>query len=731
MSEEIRGYVQKLIFNAENDNFCVFSLLDYNEEKQIITANLKAPYEGDEVKVVGNYTKHKKFGEQFKATIIERIMPETVEGAILYIDRLEIKGLGSKSLERIKEYFGEELVDVLMNNPKRFLEVKKIRKSVKETLYQTLCGEGFLEEINRFLDKYSISTKWSKQLFDRYAEKTIQIIESNPYHLMEIIDNIPFYTVDRLAQQIGILPDNNLRIIAGINYILARLDDDGHTCLPVEELIEQTDSLLCGYAEEVAFAIEKMLVDGNLHLSEFEGIQYIYPYDLYLAEVNSVWRTNEFIDDGPIHLIQKIDSFIYNFENEEDFKLGDEQKNALNIALTNKISVITGGPGTGKTTVIKGLVQAYQKNDIQRIVLCAPTGRAAKRLSEATGIEATTIHRLLMPVGTDSYEFIKNQNEPLETDVIIVDEASMLNIQLYDSLTQAIPDGAILVLVGDVDQLPPIGPGFVLRDLIDSKEIAVAKLDKVYRQKQGNSIIENAYLVNQGQMPNLTDENEFSFIAVNNMDDLVNKIAEEYDAAIERGENPLDIQVISPMRRRAVGSYELSKSLQAHVMSNIIYKTELEKIVIDCLDEQIKSVKVFGQELKVGDKIIQNINNYELDIYNGEIGIIYAITKKYIFVKFPDKEVKIPIIEAEGLSLAYAITVHKSQGSEYSTVIIPFIMAHGPMLQRNLLYTAITRAKEKVIIIGTEHAIEKAIQTVSGKNRYTLFKERLSGKIND
>ena len=409
------------------------------------------------------------------------------------------------------------------------------------------------------------------------------------------------------------------------------------------------------------------------------------------------------------------EAFLDGFEERYSIRLGDEQREAIDMALANKVTVITGGPGTGKTTIVKAIVEAFQKTNLQRILLCAPTGRAAKRLTEATGFEATTIHRMLMPVeGSDAYDFSKNEDDPLEADVVIVDEASMLNIQLYYALVAAVPATAHLVIVGDVDQLPPIGAGFVLRDMLDAETIPYTRLAHIYRQEKGNAIVENAHRINEGQMPTLSGDSDFTFIEVHTLRDMMSAIINAYDSLRDDVEDELDIQILSPMRRNAYGSLKISQAVQQAVNPPSPKKAE---------------VVINGITYRVGDKVIQVLNNYEYEIFNGEIGSIYAISKTHMGIRFTDKDVSLPLDEAESIMPAYAITVHKSQGSEYSVVIIPFIPPYGIMLQRSLLYTAVTRARRRVILIGTKSAVQRAVDTVRGDERYTLFKERLQGMI--
>ena len=716
--EKLEGIVQKVIFSAAEGTFCVFSLEDYQGDRVTIAANQVAPHEGDEVELQGVYKEHPRYGLQFQATCIQKMMPHSVDGAIRFLINLAIRGLGEKSIERLVDYFGEDLPEVLRDSPRSVLDAPGIRKSVKEALYNTLEGAGALQEITDFLSSLRISTKWATHLYDLFGSRAKEVVEDNPYKLVAILPDFSFTLADEMALRMGMEKGDLRRIEAGVLSVLAGISDNGHTCLPIDELIEGAVNLLGGFGDEVADTLDELIQSFAVHYEEHEGLQYIYPYILYVAETSSVHKTLELLEaDREEKSYTSIANICEQFSLATGISLGAEQREAIELSLTQPLSVITGGPGTGKTTIIKALVQGFQKLDLPRILLCAPTGRAAKRLSEATNVEATTIHRLLQPIGVGEYEFLKNEEEPLEADVIIVDEASMLNIQLYNALLAAVLPTTVVVLVGDVNQLPPIGAGFVLRDLLDSEIVPFVELSHIYRQQHGNEIVSSAYSINQGEMPPLIKGKEISFIPVSTIEELLSSMENYYEEALAESEDMLDVQIIAPMRRGAVGSNALSKYIQIYHKKKSV--------------EESPSVRIMGQELCVGDKVIQNTNNYELEIFNGEIGTIYAISKTHVFVRFPDKDIPIPLDEAQGLSLAYAITVHKSQGSEYSTVIIPFIRAYHRMLKRNLLYTAVTRARERVIILGTEQAIRMAVDTLEGNTRHTLFKERLKGLIEE
>ena len=713
--EAIRGFVYRIIYQNTQNTYCVFLLKDYNEETIPCTGRFEAPKEGEDIELKGRYVEHQKYGYQFDASSIEKLKPDNMGAARIYLMNLGIKGLGEKSVEKICDYFGLRLLDVLREDqPKEIKDVPGLRQSVKDELYNTLLGEGILSELNHFFESHQISAKWSRQVYTYYGAGSIAVLEDNPYTLLRIAPDMLFNTADTLAFNLGIAIDDERRLEAGINWILGLLDNQGHTCLPVDELISRAYQLLNVDPDMIADFIETIISQGILYSTYYDDILYIYPPEMYVSEVEGVHYTRDFlIEADPIAL--DIPNFIERFESDNHITFGSEQKEAIELSFFEKFSLITGGPGTGKTTIIKALVKGFQLGGLGRIVLCAPTGRAAKRLTEATEFAATTIHRLLMPVaGSDSYDFTKNEDDPLDIDVIIIDEASMLNVRLYYSLMAAIPREAHVIIVGDVDQLPPIGAGFVLKDMLDSDMVPYTRLHQIYRQNSGNSIVDSAYAINRGDMPNLdANRDEFTFISVNSLTDMMKAIIDVYKREKENVDDELDIQIISPMRRGKAGSTSISQYVQQAVNPAESYKGE---------------VRANGITYRVGDKVIQVINNYELEVFNGEIGIIYAITKTDICIRFIHKEVRLSVDEAHMIMPAYAITVHKSQGSEYGVVIIPFIPMYGNMLQRNLLYTAVTRAKRRVIMIGTKNSVERAVKTVNGEERYTLFKERLQRK---
>ena len=715
--EVIRGFVYRTIYSNTQNTYCVFVIKDYNDEYITCTARMEGPKEGEDLELKGRFVEHEKYGYQFNVSSMEKLKPDNMGAARLYLANLGVKGLGDRSIEKILDYFGLELLDLLRSDrPEAIKEVPGLRQGVKEELFNTLLGEGILSDLNHFFEDHGISAKWSKSVYQYYGAASVDVMTHNPYALLQVAEGVNFSVADTLAKHIGIEADDQRRIEAGISWLLNHIEDRGHTCLPVDQLIGAGVNLLGDIADPIADYIEECINIGQLYSVDQEGILYVYPPNLYIAEMESAQKTLAFLgQEDPVNL--DMERFLGTFEDTQGIRLGDVQKEAIDLALTQSLALITGGPGTGKTTIIKALVEGFQLGGLSRILLCAPTGRAAKRLTEATDYEATTIHRLLMPVqGSDSYDFQKNEEDPLEADVVIIDEASMLNIRLYHSLLRAIPENCHVVIVGDVDQLPPIGAGFVLKDLLESDCVPFSRLNKIYRQDSGNAIISNAYAINQGNMPDLTGSDEFVFIPVTSMASMMKAITETYKCEKEDLDDELDMQIISPMRRGDAGSLSISKFVQEAVNPPAGHKGE---------------VRANGITYRVGDKVIQATNNYELDVFNGEIGCIYAISKTDVLIRFVHKDIRLSLDDIHTIMPAYAITVHKAQGSEYGTVIIPFIPNYGIMLQRNLLYTAVTRARRKVIIIGTESAIKLAVSHVNRDSFYTLFKERIQGRCVD
>lgn len=716
--EIVYGTITYVIYKNEKNNFCVFRFRDLDDNNLVGSGNVAAPHVGEDVELTGKFVTHPKYGRQFAVESIGKVKPDTLAGARQYLMNLNIPGLGEKSLDKMMDYFGEDILPLLEDpDPMALLDVPGVKQTVKNDLYQTLRGEGILEDLNRFMADYGITSKWNRRIFEIYQVRSIAVLEEDPYILLRIGEGVSFDVADKLAKGLDFPPDSDKRIRAGILYEVNRFVEEGNTCLPYGDFMLNLHRRLGDYMDEIEAEVEAM-IGFNLYCENYDDETYVYSMDTYEAEVESAARTLFFLEAEPDNRAHWPTIF-ERFERDNQIMLGDEQKAAVELAVENGISVITGGPGTGKTTIIEAVVTAFEQCGLPNVCLCAPTGRAARRLSETTKREAMTIHRLLKATPKDGkHVFDVNEEDPLECDVIIIDEASMLTIELYYALIRAIPDEAQIVIVGDVDQLPPIGAGFVLKDLLLSDKVPVIRLSHIYRQEAGNQIIDNAYRINEGHMPSLENSPEFEFISVHSTEELLEVTAETYERELDRYHGDyaeLDVQIVCPMRRGDKGSTAISKYIQ-----------DRRGPVLDTLE-----MKSNGHVYRVGDKVIQVENDYESELYNGDIGIIETISKTEMRVHFESSVSKdqssIALAEEDVAQLmpAFAITVHKAQGSEYQSVIIPFVPHYGIMLKRNLLYTALTRAKKRVIIVGTESAIQRAVETVSYDEHYTLFRERI------
>ena len=707
----LQGTVATVIYTNETKTYSVFLLKDYRDERTTCIVYGPPPKTGDDVEVQGDFVVHRKYGKQFKVRAVDRLKPSDLAGAVRYLEQLHVYGLGPKNIEKILLYFGEDLLALLRQpDPAEIMNVPGMREKLKQELYRALRGEGVLEELNRFFEENGIGSKWSRDVYELYGASSVDMVSDNPYRLTEVAD-MPFKTADIIAANLMFPPDDERRIGAAMRVVLNGLAESGSTCLPTDVLIGRVYQLTGGYADEISSMLQDEIASGYLAAAEHDGMLYVYPAALHHAEFRAAELTKEFVERTD-SLLTSPAHFYEGLQRELGLIPGEEQQAAIRMAAEQRSSIITGGPGTGKTTVIKALIEMYRQSGLMRIVLCAPTGRAAKRLTEVAGCEATTIHRLLVPVEGEPYVFLKNEDDPLEADVVIVDEASMLNVQLFYALMTSVPPEARVVIVGDADQLPPIGPGFVLRDLLDAGVVPATGLQRIYRQAEGNTIVSNAREVNEGRMPNLDGTGDFVFMPVESEEEMTETVANMYAALSHQVSDVLELQVISPMRRGDIGSMRLSGAIQAKVNPPGPMKAEIRHREI---------------VYRTGDKIIQVRNDYDLEVFNGEVGVIYAVSSSALSIRFADREVRLPFDELDSIMPAYAITVHKSQGSEYEAVIIPFVGGYGNMLQRNLLYTAITRARRKVLLVGSRRAVEQAVSMTDTEERYTLFKERLQG----
>ena len=715
--EQLAGIVENIIFENSDNGFVVFKLKPEQKTNGIVVlANTTTPLVGEQLELSGSWVNHVKFGQQFKAQMVKRLAPTSVKGIERFLASGVIKGIGKAMAKRIVDAFGQDSLRVIETQPKKLEMIAGIGRKKAQDIHAAYSQQSELREIMLFLEMNGVSSAYAGKIYGKYSSFAIDVLKSDPYKLARDIDGIGFKTADQIANSLGFNKNDNSRIVAGVDYALTQIAQAGHCCVPEFALIEQTAKLLMITRNEVAEQVKKLLNEDRLCIEYVGGETLIYPRYLYYAE-KEVAEKLLYLRNKAKHIsMGDYSQLVTDWEEREKIELATKQREAIISALEHGVLVLTGGPGTGKTTVIKGILAVLETQGLQ-IVLGAPTGRAAKRLGEATARQASTVHRLLEATGGGEgiSMFAKNEDEPLEGDVIIIDEVSMMDISLMSSLLQALAKGCRLILVGDVDQLPSVGPGSVLKDILRSETIPKVVLNEVFRQSGESNIVLNAHLINRGQIPNCNDS-DFRFIELNDSADVAKNIVNLCLEQVRSGKNLSlnDIQVLSPMHRLDCGVENLNKLLQQAL--NPEY-------------EEQESINGINQVFRQGDKVMQIRNNYVKNVFNGDIGFIKKIEGNKITVTYPDIEVGYEQNELNEIQLAYAMSVHKSQGSEYKVVIMPLIAGHHVMLQRNLLYTAVTRAKEKVVLLGSKAALNTAISNDKTKKRYSLLAERLKGDI--
>jgi len=710
--ETVEGTVERIIYSNDENHYTVAQLLPEGRGRQepvTIVGNLAALNVGETVRAQGHWTTHKQFGRQFAVEKFESLLPRTVVGIKKYLASGLVKGIGEAFADRIVEKFGERTFEVIDQFSGKLREVDGIGPERAKRIKEAWTAQKSVRDIMIFLQGHGIGSAHASKIFKHYGENAIAIVCENPYQLAKDITGIGFRTADGIAAKLGIARDAVHRIKAGVLYTLERATEEGHTCLPRGELVAAAHDLLEVEIAPVEDAVNRLSAAGDVAIED----DAVYLTGLYKSERGVAHKVNALLSAKLELPSMDIDKALAWVQQQTGVALAAAQQQAVKTVLISKVSVITGGPGVGKTTIINGIVKILLAKKC-RVLLAAPTGRAAKRMTEATGAPAQTIHRLLK---FDPHEggFTRNDHQPLEGDMIIIDETSMLDIPLAYHLLKAIPLTASVVFVGDVDQLPSVGPGNFLRDLIDSGTLPVVRLTEIFRQAKDSFIITNAHRVNDGTLPVLDapQESDFFFIAEENPDKVVATIKTLCLDRVPKkfGFDPMrDIQVLTPMHKGVCGSENLNRELQA------------------TLNPSGAVIQRFGRTYRVGDRVMQIRNNYDKDVFNGDLGRIKRIdlVDNQVVVEFDDREIGYEFEDVDELLPAYAISVHKSQGNEYPCVIVPILTQHYVLLQRNLLYTAITRGKKLVVLVGSKKALAIAVRNDKTAARYSHLRERLS-----
>ena len=729
--ESLAGYVEHIIYRNADNGYTVLNLVS-GEDEITCVGIFSAIAEGENIEAQGEYTEHPTYGQQFKVTSFEEKAPEDEEAIERYLGSGAIKGIGLAMAARIVRRFKEDTFRIIEEEPERLAEIKGISNRKAMEIASQVNEKRDLRQAMIFLQQYGITMNLAVKVYQAYGQDVYGIIRENPYRLADDIDGVGFRTADEIAARVGIRMDSDFRVRSGILYTLLQASGEGHTYLPETELTPRASKLLNVTAEQVEKQYMDLAIERKIILKQMEDQTQIYAASFYYMEANTATmlkRLNVSYDVSDAEIEQRIRGI----EKKSGMTLDEHQVTAVKEAVRNGLLVITGGPGTGKTTTINTIIRYFELEGLE-IFLAAPTGRAAKRMSETTGFEARTVHRMLELNGgaEGSGGFERDESNPLEADVIIVDEMSMVDISLMYSLLKAISVGTRLILVGDVNQLPSVGPGSVLRDIIQSHACNVVMLTKIFRQASTSDIIVNAHKINHGEEVILDNKSmDFFFLKRYDADVIINVVLQLIKQKLPKfvDATPYDIQVLTPMRKGLLGVERLNGILQRYMNPPANDKVEKE----------------YGSTgFREGDKVMQTKNNYQLaweirtkfgltvdkglGIFNGDMGIIRQINDfaEQMIIEFDEgRMVEYPYKLLDELELAYAITIHKSQGSEYPAVVIPLLGGPMMLMNRNLLYTAVTRARKCVTLVGNEVTFRQMIQNTSQQKRYSGLCDRL------
>lgn len=720
--DTLSGQIERITYVNEENGYTVAKLKVYGQRDLVtIVGNLMSPSPGEILKIEGVWSTHPTFGEQFKVVKYHTKVPANVYGIKKYLGSGMVKGLGPKIAERIVKSFGKATLEVIEHDIDRLFEVDGVGKKRVAMIKTAWAEQKEIREVMVFLQSHGVSSGYAVKIFKQYGERSIDIVKENPYRLATDIFGIGFITADHIAEKLGFSKDSPLRIRAGILYVLLQLSDDGHFYYPYEPLIEKAVEILEVEKEGVADAIAAMFEEKRVVIEDLNGDiepykanhKAVYLAKYHLCETRIAANLKQLAAAPDLMPTADKEAALRWVQKKLSITLAENQAQAIKVALSSKVMVITGGPGTGKTTIINAILQILSRLKI-RIMLAAPTGRAAKRMKEATGFEAKTIHRLL-DFSMAKGGFKKDGKHPLKCDLLVIDEASMVDTILMHHLVKAIPMFSSFILVGDVNQLPSVGAGNVLKDIIQSGAFHVVALNEIFRQAKKSRIIVNAHRINSGQMPftGLEEKDtDFYFIKRDEPEPAVDTILELVKNRIPArfGYHPMDdIQVLTPMHKGIAGAGNLNMALQA------------------ALNPGIDVIARGNRRFRENDKVMQIRNNYDKEVFNGDIGSISTIDPEAqkAWIVFDDRKVPYDFSDLDELVLAYAVSVHKSQGSEYPAVVMPVLTQHYILLQRNLIYTALTRGKNLVVMVGSKKALAIAVNNNKTHKRYTRLAERL------
>lgn len=703
---KLRGVVEHITYQNPENGWSVMKVKvkDYKDLVTLTGSLLDVPV-GSVLLCEGQWKVDARYGQQFVVESWEEVMPATIYGIEKYLGSGLVKGIGPAYARAIVSRFGLETLDVIENDIERLLEVPRLGRKRMEKIRESWEKQKDIKEVMVFLQGYGVSTAYAAKIYRQYQKDSIKTVKENPYQLADDIWGIGFKTADSIASKIGYGNSDPRRCRSGILYTLNQLAEEGHVYAEPEQLVTTAKELLQADEELIRKAVAGMIEAKDLIADN--DVLYLPPF--YHAENGSAKRLTTLLSESLFMAAEE--AVPYGNQPDNGIVYDEVQQAAIRQALESKVMVLTGGPGTGKTTTTQGIIAAFKSRGMQ-ILLAAPTGRAAKRMTEATGMEAKTIHRLLEYNPMDGYK--RNDENPLEGDVLIVDECSMIDIMLFYNLMKAIPESMRLILVGDIDQLPSVGAGNVLRDIIDSRQIPVVRLTRIFRQAQSSRIVMNAHAINAGQFPNISNgrNTDFFFIKAEDAETIPQLIVSLVRDRLSKtyGYKPKEIQVLTPMQRGNVGAGNLNTELQS------------------ALNPSEPALTRGGYTFRQGDKVMQIRNNYDKNVFNGDIGYVNAVdtTERTLTVIYDGRLVEYDVSELDELTLAYAVTIHKSQGSEFPVVVIPVTMKHYVMLQRNLIYTGITRAKKICVLVGTTKALAYAIKQNTVSKRNTKLKERLN-----